>query len=248
MIHLALRARSLYTGLPYTATGLGDRIHSATLAWAYGQAHDEPVTIHLTADKWTGGQFSNKPESWAEIVSLFPNGSLAVQPHPVIPKTEAEWLSYLRKYDPVTYFYGDYPGKTPEKGAIDISPYLSDLPLLSFVSRLAFPDKFITAQWDANGKSRTLSQKQREAASDHHRELGYSIILVGGEGEGFFKHSLNVIACAMSRAELHVGVDSAFFHMAQLYMPKNRIRIYSNLLRPGHHVIRAVKNGAKLIR
>ncbi len=43
MKHLALRARSVRNSKnPFTATGLGDRIHSLTLAWAYHKAHNTP--------------------------------------------------------------------------------------------------------------------------------------------------------------------------------------------------------------
>lgn len=234
MKHLALRARSVNSDSAYTATGLGDRIHSCVLAWVYSQAHDTPVTIHLTGDKWVGGQFANKPESWAEIVSLFPQGSIEVMPHLFVPKTENEWLDYLSKYDPIAYRYSDYPGKRETPG-IDISKYLKRIPLLKAEKTVELPAKFYTAQWDATGKARRVETRPIQSA-----------LIVGGEAQEPFRWSLKNIAYAMSKAEGHHGVDSAFLHLARLYMPWEMIHVYSNLTKPGHHVLRAVDNGARL--
>lgn len=213
MKHLALRTRSSHSDKPFTATGLGDRIHGATLAWAYGQG--EPVTLHLSREHLTGGQFNNKPESWAEIVALFPVGMLTLSLEPC----------------DVTYRYGDYPGPREPKG-FDISPYLKRIPLLADGPR----ESYVTAQWDANGPSRRVPPQTYGNA-----------VVVGGEAEGDLRWSLKTIGELMSRAAGHVGVDSGFFHLAQLYMPMERITLWHRE-KMSHHVLRARDNGAKLIR
>ena len=63
MKHIALRSKSIRSGdRPYTTPGLGDRIQSVLCAYQYGKAHNTPVTLHLTDDKWSiaGGKKSDK--------------------------------------------------------------------------------------------------------------------------------------------------------------------------------------------
>ncbi len=244
MKHLALRARSANSRAPYTATGLGDRLHSVILAWAYGHEYNEPVTLHLTADKMTGGQFGNKPESWAEIVRLFPKGRVHIQSHDVIPESEAHWLSYLAKrgIDAVSYRYGDYPGKYETAGE-DISAYLKRFPRLSAEGTLGLKMPYVTVQWDANSAARRLTREQQQKVEQRYRDLGYELVAVGGESKDErLRWSLASIAYAMSRAVFHVGVDSAFLHLAQLYMQWERIHLYGNV--QGHHVRRARDAGS----
>jgi hypothetical protein len=250
--HIALRARCVHTPAAYTTPGLGDRIHSAIVGWCYGQAHDTPVTLHLTDDKWHGGRFGNKSESWTEIVRLFPAGSLRLHHHSVTPETEPEWLAYLRrKFDAVPYRYGDHPGKYESVAALDIAPYLKRIPLLSAEPQdMKLPARFVTVQWDASARSRTLPAPRQEAILRGYRADGYKPVVVGGESEDYkLRWSLKYIAYAMSKAAFHAGVDSAFFHLAQLYMPWERIHLYHA---PegfrSHHALRARDNGAQINR
>jgi hypothetical protein len=210
----------MHSPRPFTATGLGDRIHWATIAWTMA-----PATLHLTRAQVTGGQFGNKPESWAEIVSLFPTGSVGVQAHPVTPSSEAEWLAYLRGQGiPVERF--DYGAWKPPKL------------LTAQAQDVSLPERFYTVQWDANGPSRAVANPPA---------LDLPTVLVGGQAAGDLRWSLKTIAYAMTRADGHVGVDSAFFHLAQLFMPLDRIRIYHRDS-VSHHVLRARDNGAVCVR
>jgi hypothetical protein len=227
--HIAVHTQSFHDpGRPFTATGLGDRIHSATIAWVYGQCTGEPVTLHLSERHLAGGQFKNKPESWAEIVRLFPRGSV--------------YLSTTGEGD--SYFYGDYK---LGRGAIDIAPYLKRIPLLAAEPQdIELPGKFVTTQWDSGGESRTLPRAERRAVTERYESEGYTPVVVGGEStDDRLRWSLKHIAYAMSRSAFHVGVDSAFLHMAQLYMPCERIHLYMNA-KPSHHVLRARDNGAQI--
>jgi ADP-heptose:LPS heptosyltransferase len=87
---------------------------------------------------------------------------------------------------------------------------------------MALPERFVTVQWDAGGPKRTLPLREREAIMARYP----ACVVVGGEAEGDLRWSLKHIAYAMSRAEAHVGVDSAFLHLAQLYLPPERIHLY----------------------
>lgn len=249
MRHLAIAARSVNCLQPYTTAGLGDRIHSVTLGWVYG--HGEPVTVHLTRPKWTGGQFGNKPESWAEIVGLFPTGSVQVCQHDVAPATEREWLPYLRErgFDVRPYCYGDYPGPRETIAPLDISRYLRRIPHLTATSEMDLPERFVTVQWDAGGPSRRLSPRDQQRVIDRFAAEGYAARVVGGEAtDERLRWSLKCISGVMSRATFHVGVDSAFMHLALLYMEPERIHIYSRAAKPSHHVLRAVDMGSSLNR
>jgi len=171
--------------------------------------------------------------------------------HQDSPKTEGAWLAYLKAkgYDPITYCYGDYLGTHEKRVALDISQYLKQIPLLTSKPRdVKLPDKFITVQWDANGPRRSIHWRKRKVILRKYQDQGYTPVIVGGEAKTEeLRWSLAHIAHAMSHAELHVGVDSAFMHLAQLYMPYDRIHLYSEPdTKPSHHLLRAVDNGARL--
>lgn len=252
MKHLAVRSMSVRNPAnAFSTPGLGDRIHSALVGWTYGQAHGVPVTLHLTHDKGTGGQYGNKSDSWREVVELFPAGSLEVCHHPVTLLREAEWLAYLRSkgYEAEGWWYSDHPGPHEPPVALDIAPYLRRIPLLTAEpADIGLPERFFTVQWDSNERKRTLSVQQRAAVVDRYRAAGYGSVIVGGEApDKRLRWSLKHIAWAMSRAAFHVGVDSAFAHMAQLYMPWERIHLYNEA--DGfysHHARRARDNGATI--
>lgn len=251
MKHIALPARRAGCRAPYTTPGLGDRIHSVILGWAYSQAHNTPVTLHLTADKWSGGQFGNKPESWREIVGLLPDGSVAIKAHDLSPESEVEWLTYLARkgFDAIRYHYSDYPGQFEQIAGVNIAPYFARIPRLQAAAQnINLPERFFTVQWDSNAKSRTISPAQRAAVLERYQAHGLTPVIVGGEAkDDRFRWSLKNIAHAMARAEFHVGADSAFFHMAQLFMEWGQIHLYSDGPK-SHHVLRAVDNGAQLNR
>ena len=248
-----MRARSVRDPTkPFTTTGLGDRIHGATVAWAYSNAHATPVTIHLTKSKYIGGQFNNKRQSWAEIFDLFPS-NITLQYREYEPISERDWILYLKNIgiDAELFWYKDFPGTHESREDLDISKYLKNIPLLTPQPvDLDLPEKFITCQWDSNDRKRTISQSDQLKVLDKYKKQGYSIVIVGGEAlNDNLRWSLKHIAYAMSKAEKHVGVDSAFMHMAFLYFPLDKIDLYID--RDGffsHHMKRAISNGVKVNR
>lgn len=249
--HIAVQARSTNSKRSaYTASGLGDRIHITTLGWAIASRDNIPVVVHIDKSKQVGGQFNNKPESWREILNLFPKNVVALNFHEFEPMSERDWIRYLRQcgYPANTYWYADFPGRYAIKMPLDISPYLSRFPNL-LANRteveISLPERFVTVQWDSNEKSRTLEIEQREIVEREYEKQGYEIIVVGGLAKNLnLKNSLHHIACAMSKAAFHVGVDSAFMHMAFLFFPFDCIHLYGQ--RQGfrsHHMNRAIQNG-----
>lgn len=252
MKHIALRAKSVRNPTrPFTTPGLGDRIHSLTAAWAYHKAHNIPVTIHLTKSKQVGGMYNNKTESWKELLLLFPEGSINIAYHAYEPKDEKDWIAYLKHkgFNAEIFWYKDHPGTYESREKLDISHYLKNIPLLEAAPvEIKLPDKFITTQWDSSEKSRTLSQQSIDEVMAKYRKQGYEVITVGGKStDKNLNMSLKHIAYAMSKASLHVGVDSAFMHMAFLYQPFDRIHLYNE---PAgfysHHFRRAIDNGVSL--
>ena len=252
MKHLALRAKSVRNpNKPFTTTGLGDRIHALTLAWSYHKAHKIPVTIHLTNSKQIGGQFDNKKQSWEELLALFPQGSVSIGYHDYEPASEKEWINYLKQQgiDAELFWYKDHPGPHESVVSLDISQYLKKIPLLNAAPvDMTLPEKFITCQWDSNDAARTLKPHLREMVIDNYKRLGYHVVTVGGESaDKNLNWSLKHIAYAMSKADMHVGVDSAFMHMAFLYLPFSAINLYNE---PNgffsHHLRRAIDNGIKI--
>jgi hypothetical protein len=250
--HLALRARSVRNSKnPFTTTGLGDRIHSLTLAWSYHNVYNVPVTIHLTKSKQIGGQYDNKKQSWQEILDLFPKDTVQIAYHDYEPNDEKDWIQYLKdsKIHAEIFWYKDHPGphETPVK--LDISQYLGKIPKLAAEPvDLNLPERFITCQWDSTDRARTLKPHLREMVMDNYKRQGYEVVVVGGESpDKNLNWSLKHIAYAMSKADMHVGVDSAFMHMAFLYMPFGRVHLYNE---PNgffsHHFRRAIDNGIKL--
>jgi hypothetical protein len=242
MNHFAIISMSIRKpDFPYTCPGLGDRVHSLLIAYQYGKKHGFPVTVHITLDKHD----KKKPQSWKEILSLFPPGSLKVMAHPIKAIPDKEWRAYLRHrgWDCPSYCYGDSPHRLDRQDAdLDISEYLRDLPRLSspLKDEADLPEKFLTCQWDAVGTnmSRRLGKKQVEGILQRYRQDGYGTIQVG------IDQSLREIGHLMSGADLHVGMDSGMMHMAMLYMDYEQLHIYRSKF-VSHHAHRVFKNGGK---
>lgn len=252
--HIAIRARSTNRKrAPFTAPGLGDRIHCVTMGWAFSKANGVPVVLHLNRKKLSGGQFGNKRDSWNEVLSLFPPDNVELMMHDYEPRSERSWISYLesRGFPAEIYWYQDHPGRFETPQPLEISQYLRNIPRLAAEDlghELALPARFVTVQWDSIQNGRTLPVERQEEVMERYRRDGYETVVVGGRAsDPLLKNSLRHIAYAMSKAELHVGVDSAFMHMAFLYLPYDRIHLYNQRKRfQSHHLLRALDAGCVL--
>lgn len=234
----------------YTTPGLGDMVHTVLIGFLYGQEHNTPVTLHLTSDKWN----RDKPETYNSLLELLPANKVFIKVHDVFGIPSEEFLKYV--IDQVgsaeTYSYQDYPHKYDSKNTIDISKYLKVYPSLKskdLSNELALPDKFVTAQWDSTADKRRLSDDQIQAIQHQYQKQGYQIITVGGLAKNLLlQRSLKHIGYAMSRAQLHIGVDSGFMHFAQMYLQPNQIHLYikETTKKWSHHLSRARDNGCIL--
>ena len=134
---------------------------------------------------------------------------------------------------------------------IDISEYIKTIPLLTTKNR-NFINKescnYVTSQWDSSGKNRQIDNNARKRIIDKYVKMGYEVVTIGGEAENDeLKYSLKHIAHVISNAKLHIGVDSGFMHLAQLYLPATNLHIYHE--RKGwwsHHILRLIDNGGIL--
>ncbi len=252
MKHIALRSKSIRSGdRPYTTPGLGDRIQSVLCAYQYGKAHNTPVTLHLTDDKWSvaGGKKSDKKKiSWAEILTLFPENSVQIQNWPVENLSEEHWLEYLKDHDidAEIYYFKDTIHMHPNESVVplEMSQYLQKPALLKpIIENYWLPDQFITVQWDSTDPSRTMSPVLQEKI---HSKYQGAVIHIGGNGKGVFKDSLAHMGHAIYYADFHVGSDSGMFHLATLYKQPDKIHLYSKVGGyKSHHLVRAVNNGSK---
>jgi hypothetical protein len=199
--------------------GLGDRIDWLCYANMLAQQVDDDwITIY----KMHAPNPIQKQEfiGWKELSSLYNRNMILEMADDF--KMNLKFLNYPRYnigeknnvYQNLLSELGDFP-KIQVK---DHSQSFSE-----------FPKKFITMQWDAGQQRRRCSPDEIQRNVDFYTDLGYTIIGVGGESsDDVLKYDLHKIAYIMSKADLHVGVDSGFMHLAKIVMPSNKIHIYTS--------------------
>tara|TARA_B100000212_G_scaffold338186_1_gene314316 strand:- start:1537 stop:2292 length:756 start_codon:yes stop_codon:yes gene_type:complete len=234
----------------YGAPGLGDRVHSVLLCYNYGITENTQVMLHLTKYQWN----RHKPESWPEILSLFPKGSVAIMPHlEYEPVSNQDFVEYVRQRGYTNaegQIYGDYPQRFEPTEGIDLTKYLKHFPQLSAEDcniDLNLPEKFITVQWDSTSKRRSMDVSWQAKILSNYKD--YEVITVGGQANNeLLKNSLKHIAYAMTKAKYHVGIDSGFLHLSQVYFAPEDIHIYttSHPNKWSHHMHRAKDNGIRI--
>ena len=97
--------------------------------------------------------------------------------------------------------------------------------------KFTLPDKFVTAQWDAQQIYRDVRKYDKDKADKIEQKYideGYEIIRVGGEGE--YKRLIDIMYL-MQRADYHIGAESGMMHLAKFFMDCNRLHIYRNIQR-----------------
>ena len=251
MKHLVMRAYStIKKNFHYGAPGLGDRVHSVLTAYNYSIKENIPVTLHLTKYHWN----RHKPESWPEIISLFPDGHVAIMPHlEYEPTSNQAFVEYVKNKgykNAEGKIYADHPQRFEPKEGVDLTPYLQYFPQLTAddcSNDLNLPEKFITVQWDSTSKRRSMDSSWQSKILSKYKD--YEIVTVGGQAKNdYLRNSLKHIGYAMTKATHHVGVDSGFLHLSQVYFAPENIHIYTKS-GPGkwsHHMHRAKDNGIKI--
>jgi hypothetical protein len=243
-MNLALKSKSFFKDMPYTTPGLGDRVHAILTAYLISKG--KPITIHLTHDKF--GK-DHKKVSWNQLCSMVPN--VRVMVWPVNDMEEKDWLSYLKKqgFNCDSYYYGDINLPNRNTGTIDIGFLFDNLPCIEPVDCSDFfpklPEKFATIQFDSTDKSRNT--KDVDLIKQKFIDQGYTLFAIGGQAKHEkLRDSLPHIGYLMSKADIHIGVDSGMFHLAQLYKPWNKIHIHKGSF-VSHHLTRAIRNGINLL-
>ena len=97
--------------------------------------------------------------------------------------------------------------------------------------KVTLPDKFVTAQWDAQQIYRDVRKYDKDKADKIEQKYideGYEIIRVGGEGE--YKRLIDIMYL-MQRADYHIGAESGMMHLAKFFMDCDRLHIYRNIQR-----------------
>ncbi len=234
----------------YGAPGLGDRVHSVLLSYNYALANDDSVNLHLTKHHWN----RNKPESWAEILDLFPDNKVNIIPHlDFEPRSNSDFVNYVRSqgyYNAKAQIYKDYPQRFEPSEGVDLTSCLQYFPQLKAEdcsNDLSLPDKFITVQWDSTSRRRSINSGMQQKILNKYND--YDVVVVCGESQNnYLKNSLKHIAYAMTKAKLHVGIDSGFLHLSQVYFHPENIHIYttSHSGKWSHHMHRAKDNGIRI--
>ena len=217
----------------YSCPGFGDIVHSCLLTYRYGQAHGEPATLHIASHQ----NNRDKPEIWAEVAALFPDNTVFVKAHNTkhATFTDLDFLQLVQnKYpDALLHYYKKYPGKLQKviEPSFYIDEYMTDHTLLPGKpppQAIELPQKFATVQVDASSKKRHLSATQLQNIFDKFRAQGCEIVYVGGQAQDPRLRTATYAGYAMSRASYHIGVDSGYMHLAQLYFKPNDIFLYTN--------------------
>ena len=97
--------------------------------------------------------------------------------------------------------------------------------------KFTLPDKFVTAQWDAQQIYRDVRKYDKDKADKIEQKYideGYEVIRIGGEGE--YKRMID-IAYLLQRADYHIGAESGMMHVAKFFMDCDRLHIYRNIQR-----------------
>lgn len=244
MKHFAIRSRSVRREAPFTCPGLGDRIHSALLAWQWSKG--EPVTIHITDDKWSlaGGVLSDKKKkSWAEICKLFP-GDVKVMAHNTQNLLEEDWLHYLeiKGYAAQTYYYEDSLAMHPldYKIGVDATGLLHKLPEIK-ASRPKGVEDLTDSTHIAYNLDSTDANRMVDKAFFERLTGGLKTIKITGD------MPLDKAGYIISTAKKYIGIDSGIFHLATLYKSWKDIELLSkNDGYKSHHLIRAIRNGTTI--
>jgi ADP-heptose:LPS heptosyltransferase len=217
--------------LQYSCPGFGDIVHSCLLTYLYGQAHGEPATLHIASHQYN----RDKPTTWNEVIKLFPKDTICLKPHKTTTQTDQEFLNLVLAEAPNAelHYYKKYPGKLQQvlEPSFFVDEYIKTYPCLSAVDHsidLPLPEKFVTAQFDAGSEKRKLSKDQLESIFNKFKKQGYEIVTVGGEASDPLLQTATYAGYAMSRAQYHIGVDSGYMHLAQMYFKPENIYLYTN--------------------
>jgi hypothetical protein len=186
------------TNQPLTIHPLGDRIDLLLFAHLTGLREQEEVTITTPVFK-----------AYEELKELlkFRNVSLNVK-GPFSREISYEGFQPWR-------LFRDLYSKIDQYPQIDIPEVYVEL-----------PESFIVVQWDAQQRYRQIDPDRIKTIEKYYDK---PIVVIGGQADSFkLKHDLFAISYVISKADLFVGADSGFIHLAKLIKPTEYIHIYNN--------------------
>lgn len=231
----------------FTASGLGDRVHLVTLAWIIQQTYHVPIHLHLSSSHYD----QRKKKSFLEILDLFPTEEIGLHFHSDDSENELDWDSHLQALGirSVTWHYRDYRGWNENLDGFDASNLLRNIPLIVKRNPKSSGGKpYVTWQFDSTGSDRRIGKNQEDEVRNFYASLGYSILTLGGEAsEEVLKTSLKACVDVLAGSKWHVGVDSGFYHLAQIVLPPSEIHLYNSVSGYwSHHALRGIDKGVKV--
>ena len=188
--------------------GLGDRLDAIMIAKMLYDRDKQPVTMYQLR-----GEFGD----FDELTSLY-DMKVSIQ-YPTFKELKfASFFEHNAKgYDQMSLLktVKDFP-------KIKIDPV-----------NIKLPEKFITVQFDGKQGSRTAcSSNEIKRIKNYYESQGYELITVGGAATDQMligkTSNLKNIAYAMSKADLHVGIDSGMMNLAKLVLPCKQMHIYTS--------------------
>jgi hypothetical protein len=188
--------------------GLGDRLDAIMIAKMLYDRDKQPVTMHQLR-----GQF----QDFFELVSLY-DMKVSIQ-YPRMPDLRFS-----------SFFEHNAKGYDQMK----LLKTVDDFPKIQVKDlNLDLPEKFATVQFDGKQGSRTAcSQAEINRIKDYYQSEGYELITVGGKATDQLltgkTENLQNIAYYMSKADLHIGIDSGMMNLAKLVMPCEKMHIYTS--------------------
>lgn len=251
MKHVVMRYMSTrIKNLPYGVPGFGDIVHSCLLTYNYGLAHNQPATLHIAPHQYN----RDKPDTWKEVINLFPKDSLYLKVHDFFEQDDSKFLKLVQQSHPdaILHYYEKYPGKLQKvlQPSFFVDEYMKTFPCLPYImsSEIKLPEKFVTAQFDPTSKKRKLKPDQLTLIFEKWQNLGYKVITVGGQSSNPLLRRATHVGFAMSKATAHIGVDSGYMHLAQMYFKPENIYIYTNRQESQweHHLKMFRDNGARI--
>lgn len=202
--------------------GLGDRIDYLCTANMIAQdANDDWVTIYKNS------QYGFK--GWDELSSLFKPR------HMILELVDGDYDKNLKFLNYPKYNIGyNHRGtsKLVKSDYQDLLTKFKDFTKIipkDFSSQIKLPEKFVTMQWDAAEFKRRCTEDEVVRIIEFYKNMGYKTIAIGGQSSTReLRNDLHKIAYVISKADLHVGVDSGFMHLAKIILPSNKLHIYTS--------------------
>lgn len=202
--------------------GLGDRIDYLCTANMIAQdANDDWVTIYKNSRYGFKG--------WDELSFLFKPR------HMILELVDGDYDKNLKFLNYPKYNIGYNRRGTSELVKSDYQDLLTKFKDFTkiipkdFSNQIKLPEKFITMQWDAAEFKRRCTEDEVVRIIEFYKNMGYKTIVIGGQSSTReLRNDLHKIAYIISKADLHVGVDSGFMHLAKIILPSNKLHIYTS--------------------